>query len=301
VSPPPISGTLVSRLFDRAGGATWDLTHEQFQASLETSLAHAFADRAPSTADVDHYLHSLHLEDLAIAAACAAGSGRAWDHFVLQYRPVLYRAADAIDPTGAARELADALYAELYGLDVRAGVRQSLFRYFHGRSSLATWLRAVLAQRFVDAKRSTRRLEPLPEAELEETRESAAFAVGTDPDAPRLAGLLRAALKAALSELPARDRLRMACYYAREMTLATIGRELGEHEATVSRHLAQTRREIRAGVERRLRDDHGLNAEAIELCWRSVLADTGDLDVGAMMDLSRKDRSPDRSEGKEGV
>ena len=190
---------------------------------------------------------------------------------------------------------------ELYGLDVRAGVRQSLFRYFHGRSSLATWLRAVLAQRFVDAKRSTRRLEPLPDAELEETRESAAFAVGTDPDAPRLVGLLREALKAALSELPARDRLRMACYHAREMTLATIGRELGEHEATVSRHLARTRREIRAGVERRLRDDHGLNAEAIELCWRAVLADTGDLDVGAMMDLSRKDPSPDRSERKEGV
>ena len=69
----------------------------------------------------------------------------------------------------------------------------------------------------------------------------------------------------------------------------------------MSRHLARTRREIRAGVERRLRDDHGLNAEAIELCWRSVLADTGDLDVGAMMGLSRKDPAADRSKEKEGV
>ena len=301
MSPPPISGALVGRLFDRSGAAAWDLTREQFQAALETSLTHAFSDRAPSPEDVERYLQSLHLEDLAVACACAAGSGRAWDHFVLRYRPVLYRAGDAIDPTGTARELADALYAELYGLDVRGGVRQSLFRYFHGRSSLATWLRAVLAQRFVDAKRSTRRLEPLPDQELQETRASAAFGADRDPDAPRLVGLLRAALNATVSGLAARDRLRLACYYAKDLTLATIGRELGEHEATVSRHLARTRREIRADVERRLRDDHGLDPHAIDLCWRSVLADTGDLDVGAMMGLSRKDPSTDRSKDKEGV
>ena len=43
------------------------------------------------------------------------------------------------------------------------GERQSLFRYFQGRSSLATWLRAVLAQRYVDRLRAQKRLEPLPE------------------------------------------------------------------------------------------------------------------------------------------
>ena len=105
---------------------------------------------------------SLHLEDLALAAACADGNEAAWDHFVREHRPVLYRAADAIDKTGAAREAADALYAELFGLTERDGERRSLFRYFHGRSSLATWLRAVLAQRYVDGLRRTRRLDPLP-------------------------------------------------------------------------------------------------------------------------------------------
>ena len=43
-----------------------------------------------------------------------------------------------------AEELADSLFAELYGLS--AEKRGSLLRYFHGRSSLKTWLRAVLAQ-----------------------------------------------------------------------------------------------------------------------------------------------------------
>ena len=295
MSPPPVSGTLVSRLFERSKAATWGLTPDQFHTALSTSVAHAFSGRESSPPDIERYLDSLHLEDLAIAAACAAGCERAWDYVVTQYRAVLYRAADAIDPSGSARELADALYGELFGVNDRDGARQSLFRYFHGRSSLATWLRAVLAQRFVDAKRAGRRLEPLDEDALEEPR---AIQAGTaDPDASRLVELLRAALAAAVADLPPRDRLRLACYYAQDQTLAAIGKALNEHEATVSRHLARTRREVRAAVERRLQNDHGLNDAAIELCWRSALADSADLDVGAIMGVSRKDPSADRSTG----
>ena len=65
----------------------------------------------------------------------------------------------------ASRDLADSLYGELFGLDVRDGERRSHFRYFHGRSSLSTWLRAVLSQRHVDRLRSVRRQDPLPEDE----------------------------------------------------------------------------------------------------------------------------------------
>ena len=71
----------------------------------------------------------------------------------------------ALDPSGGARDLADALYAELFGLTERDGARRSHFEYFHGRSSLATWLRAVLAQRSVDRARAARRLAPLPDEE----------------------------------------------------------------------------------------------------------------------------------------
>ena len=45
----------------------------------------------------------------------------------------------------------------------RDGARQSLFRYFHGRSKLSTWLRAVLAQRHIDRLRAGRKLDPLPD------------------------------------------------------------------------------------------------------------------------------------------
>ena len=138
---------------------------------------------------------------------CAAGDERAWETFVREYRPRLYRAADALDRTGGAREVADSLYAELYGIKDAAGPRQSLFRYYQGRSSLATWLRAVLAQRYVDRVRAGRRTEPL----AEDTDRAAP--PPPDPDRDRYLTLVRAALAFAVSQLDPRDRLRLASYY----------------------------------------------------------------------------------------
>ena len=111
-------------------------------------------------------MNASHTGDLELARRCAGGEEAAWERFVLEFRPVLYRAADALDPGGGARDLADSLYADLFGIGDHAGERQSLFRYFHGRSSLATWLRAVLAQRYVDRLRATRRTDPLPDDDV---------------------------------------------------------------------------------------------------------------------------------------
>ena len=228
--------------------------------------------------------------DLALAAACAAGDDAAWERFVLEYRPVLYRAADALDSTGRAREVADALYADLYGLKERGGERQSLFRYYQGRSSLATWLRAVLAQRYVDRVRADRRLDPLPDdAEIASPAQSA----GSDrtDDHARFERVLAQTL----SELDARDRLRLACYYAQELTLAQTGRVLRESEATASRQLARTRRAIREGVERRLRAD-GLGDARIAQCFAAVTDDVGTLDLCVMLGgTARKKTETDRS------
>ena len=181
---------------------------------------------------------------------------------------MLYRSADAIDPAGGARELADSIYADLFGLQERDGERRSLFRYFHGRSSLSTWLRAVLAQRQVDRVRSMRRLTPLdPIGNEEAVRPPLVAAPPTDPEAPRFVALIRHALLRALALLPDRDRLRLGCYYREDLTLAQTGRLLGEHEATVSRQLARTRKVIRAEVERYMRNDCSLSDAEIARCF----------------------------------
>ena len=259
------------------------MTPDRFAAVLESSLSHAFPNAA--TPDADRYLSSLHLEDLALATACADGDEAAWEHFIREHRPGLYRAADAIDRTGAAREGADALYAELFGLSERDGERRSLFRYFHGRSSLGTWLRAVLSQRYVDGLRRTRRLEPLPTDE-----EAAALQSEQNTSAPeraRFVDSIQRTLTAAVARLEPRDRLRLACYYAQNLTLAQIGRTLREHEATSSRNLARTRRAIREDVEQQLRQTGMSEAEVAE-CFATVSADAGPLDLNEILPGPRK-------------
>jgi RNA polymerase sigma factor (sigma-70 family) len=274
----PIDAALAERLYRKARAERWRVPLERFAEALERG-----AERGAN-------LDKLHLEDLALACGCAAGDEAAWEHFIREQRPTLYRAADALDPGGSARELADGIYGELF--------ERSLFRYFHGRSSLATWLRAVLAQRHVDRLRAGRRLEPLPDDGFA----GGAFgpaAVGpaeAGPHEDRCRKLISSALTQALSELPSRDRLRLACYYAQELTLAETGKLLGEHEATCSRHLARTRRTLRGEIERRLRDQHGLSPAEIADCFAAVSQDPGELDLRQLLRTEdRKEPGDDRS------
>jgi hypothetical protein len=94
---------------------------------------------------------------------------------------------------------------------------------------------------------------------------------------------MRRAVTAAISRLPARDRLRLGYYYAEDLTLAQIGRALGEHEATVSRNLAKARREIRTDVERQLREEERMNPSQIDECFAAVVEDVGSLDVSDLL------------------
>ena len=283
------------RLYEKAGAGRWKVPTEVLSNALERSAEKAFAGRTPSDADLDRYFDALHLSDLALACACAMGRENAWDHFVREFRPGMYRAADAIDATGGAREIAEALYAELFGLKERDGIRQSVFRYFHGRSSLATWLRSLIAQRHIDRHRDTRRLEPLPEDSSSTPIRSATKA--EHPERDRFVAAMHAVLSATIAALAPRDRVRLACYYAQEMTLAQIAKLTREHEATVSRQLAKTRRSIRGEVERRLKAECDFSAAEIDECFESVVGDAGQLDLGDWLD--RKKPEVDRSINEE--
>ena len=296
---PGLTPDLLARLHRQSTATAWRVPLDTFGQALESSMARAFAGQDATARDVEQYAAALHLDDLALACACAAGDEEAWRHFIETYRPVLYRTADALEPGGGARDLADALYGDLFGLGGRDGARQSLFRYFHGRSSLATWLRAVLSQRHVDRHRERRRTEPLPDEES--AGRPIAPAATPHPDRTRFLLLMRTALAWALARLTPPDRCRLACYYAQQMTLAQVGRLLGEHEATVSRNVARTRRERRQAVEHYLKDDARLGDAAIDECFRSVAEDAGDLDLvellGAVHDTAgpRKESPAGRS------
>jgi RNA polymerase sigma-70 factor (ECF subfamily) len=282
-------------LYQQANAQQWRVSRDRFAEALEASAERAFAGRDRNARDLERYLKGLHLEDLGLACACAAGDDGAWDHFVLEQRPHLYRAADALDAAGGARDLADSLYGELFGLRERGGERQSLFRYFHGRSSLTTWLRTILSQRYIDRWREKRRIEALPDEESSEPLVAAQEP--QDLDRGRQLQLIQDALQRAVANLVVRDRLRLACYYAQQMTLAETARLLGEHEATSSRHLARTRRIIRRDVEHQLRVERQLSEAEITECFASATDDPGPLDLREMLEPAdrRKESSVDRS------
>jgi RNA polymerase sigma factor (sigma-70 family) len=282
---------LLKALYVRAKAARWSVPCEEFAAALHRSAARHFGAGQPTAQALEDYLGALHLEDLALTCALRRASEAAWEQFVADYRPVLRAAARAI--VGArgedrARELADSLYAELYGLDRSGGeLKGSLFDYFHGRSKLSTWLRSVLAQRYVDGLRASQRLQPLEaehsgrwEAGLQ--RSTAAFEK-IDPDRARLLPLLAGAVSEALAVLPATDRLLLLLYYVQGVTLAQIARMRNVHEATASRRLQSIRGELRDRVERILATGNaakngrpaaeGLSTEEIRVCMSYALED----------------------------
>ena len=258
---------LVDQLFAASGGASWGLPRALFAAALEHSASKRFGEGSPGAGKLEEYLSALHLRDLALACACAEGRSDAWDHFVATFRGYMRSAAGAIlrcpPDSPAACELADSLFADLYGLG-EGPSRRSLFGYFHGRSSLKTWLRAVLAQRHIDAIRANRRFTDLDGADGHATLPAAQLAAPRhkssagaqplrDPHRTELVTLFHRTLEVALGLLDTRDKERLRLYYAAEQTLAEIGRKLGEHESSVSRNLERTRRELRQHVEQALR------------------------------------------------
>ena len=264
----------MARLHVRAHAARWDVSVERFGVALAGAVAkHAAADAAGDA--VERLAESLHLEDLALAVACAEGHDAAWNAFITGYQPELNRAAVAIAGGSHGQDLADALIADLFGLDAKGTGRRSLFDYFHGRSKLSTWLRALLSRRHIDALRAGRRTTSLDAVERpDELFDARALTPAPpDPDRGRLAAALQQALDAALSGLEPQDRLRLAYYHVDEMTLAQIGRQLGEHEATVSRKLTRIRQTLRERIDAALRDELRLGPEEIKACYRQALED----------------------------
>ena len=282
----PLEGcdALVEWLYAQSKAGSWDLSRDAFASLLERSAKKFLAARSCSQEDLKEFLSALHLEDLALAGACAEGCEAAWEHFVATYRNYLRAAAAAIlrcsSSSAEACELADSLFSELYGLTERKDSERSLFRYFHGRSSLKTWLRAVLAQRHIDSIRARSRFEELPEDEPREILQRASVGPANslgDPHRDRYVALFTRALQTVLERFGPGEKERLRLYYAEEKTLAEIGRLFGEHESSVSRHLERARRDLRRDVEEMLRcgfsaangsaAEPGLSEAEIALCF----------------------------------
>ena len=304
---------IARNFFAEAVSERWQLSLKVYAAALARSAAKRFG-RAPFSAEqFQDYVSNLHLRDLGLACACSEGSEAAWEDFITGYRSFLRAASAAIlrctpfDPS--AIELADSLFSELYGLGGQTAGCSSLFRYFHGRSSLKTWLRAVLVQRHIDQVRALRKFDSLDElpqdGEARRIPEPAIIEVPADPRREQYLRQFREALTTALASLDARDRSRLQLYYAEDRTLAEIGRTIGEHESSVSRNLERIRKELRRTVEGLLRAGSaasngkaaaaGLDGAQIALCLQYAAEDAA-IDLDKLFDVAKPQNpsGPDR-------
>ncbi len=267
-----LAADLLKELYTAAEAKSCGLTQEEFGAvlaaigarhnyNLPTAAGASAAGRAA-------FFRSLHLQELALAHACALGREPAWQRFFSLYRGTLVRAAAALCGSAASgEELADSLYADLYGLRERAGKRTSPLASYSGRGSLAGWLRATLVQRYQDQIRRTRREAPLEDFDAPATQTPM-------PVASQLSALATA-LASTFDALAAEDRYLLAAYYLDRQTLLEIARTLSVHEATVSRRLKRLVTALRKQLIRDLRAG-GLSKAAVE---EALGADPRDLEI----------------------
>jgi RNA polymerase sigma-70 factor, ECF subfamily len=235
---------LLAELHEKSGCAKIGLAPEFFAVILcEVATKYLPADTTHS--DARTFLLTLRIEELALAQACAAGNNSAWEIFLTRYREKLYQSALRIArEDSAARDLADSLYAELYGTSTRDGERLCKLASFTGRGSLEGWLRTVLAQEFVNRYRRTKRLVSLDE----ESEDGAQFAAPQPEPVPSADSRLESATDAALASLDSEDRMVLAAYYLDGRTLAEIARMLGVHESTISRKVDKLAKSLRKKI-----------------------------------------------------
>lgn len=231
----------VRGLHSASGGEKFGLDFEQFRVILER-IAAKYLPLGSTAAAICDFYHTLRIEELALARACAAGNEAAWDTFLSRYREKLYDMALHIaKESSAARDLAESVYADLYGISQRGGERVCKLVSYAGRGSLEGWLRTVMAQEFVNRYRKQRRLVSLDE----ENAEGVQFAAVEAERSPSIDPRLEASVGAALSALPAEDRFVLASYFLDDRTLAEIARTLGVHESTISRKLDKLAKSLR--------------------------------------------------------
>jgi len=246
-------------------------------------------DPNAAATEISKFIDDLQADDLCLIVACERGDERAWTELVERFKPTVRSAArSASSNEDAAEDLAQSIWAELYGLRTRNDGRPaSKLAYYSGRGSLAGWLRAVVAQLAVDV---FRKQSKLVQAEEDADLDRLAQEVHVGEGQPVLAAMqnpeesmtnrfarseLQQALNRSVQELNAEDRLLVKLYYFDNLRLREAGAVLGVHEATASRRLSRIQTDLRKRVTEILVAERG---------WTKAEAERSFSEVGQQLD-----------------
>lgn len=297
-----------ARVLARAGESrALDATAHVVPRLRSTLEKYLLRDKAEATAgEIEKFLDGLHADEMVLVIACERSDEAAWNDLIERYRATLQSAARGASASEAeAEELAQSVWAELYGLRTRAdGSRSGKLAYYSGCGSLGGWLRAVVGQLAIDRHRRTSRLVQTEDAtdfdRLDEAEGHGedGFRVASAPDpehelaASEASRAVQSALTRAVGELAPEDRLLVKLYYFDELRLREAGAVLGVHEATASRRLARAQGEIRRRVEALLVSEHGWTRDDVVRTLGEVAAHL-EADLGQILATGARVESQD--------
>ncbi len=267
---------LLSRAENSRGLAIADL-RMRVSAALNKYLFKA--DENASGADVKSFVDEIRADDFCLIIACENGIESAWEDLVRNFDGAVKSAARKYAKNAEdAEDLAGSIWAELYGLKKDAdGKLKTKLAYYSGRGSLGGWLRAVTNQLAIDQFRKeskfvqieeAREFENLANESANNSENAKVVRVDDNPEENfsrrQTEKDVADALKTAIAELDAEDKLILKLYYFDDLKLKDIGAVLGFHEATASRKLVRIQMEIRQSVERNLQTKHGWQREEVK-------------------------------------
>jgi RNA polymerase sigma factor (sigma-70 family) len=239
------------------------------------------AHRAPAGPDKGpcEHVRRLSLDDLYLATACSQGDENAWEElaerhqgFIRDFARRFLRAPDATD-------LADQVVADLWQ-------RRKIARY-EGRSTLRTWLGAVVGHAALNAAKSGHRAASLDKEDR--LGGAPAVAVATEPAANETRSLLARLAAEAIGGLPPSEKLLLYLYYEQDLTLDQMAVSLHASKAALSRQLTRTRSNLRAAIGVLARQATGAPAEALRA---GIDLGSLELDLSDLLGRARNETGP---------
>ena len=241
-------------------------------------------DENASVESIIGFIEKLQADDLCLIVACEQGNQKAWNDLVERFSITVRSAArSASSNEEGAEDLAQSIWAELYGLRVREDGRPAgKLAYYSGRGSLAGWLRAVVAQLAIDQHRKQSRLVQTEEDSdfdriIQQGKDENKWSGHGDVVNPelelskKLAGAeMQEALAKSIKQLSAEDRVLVKLYYFDGLRLHEAGAVLGVHEATASRRLTRIHAELRRQVENTLIEEKGWSKPETQLAFADI-------------------------------
>lgn len=243
------------------------LSREQFVARFEQVVAKYVPEDAPEQSRID-FGAQLSSSDLYLATACGLPTESAWGHFYSLYDVYLKRCLrQYCREPNILNDLMDDPSAELFLPDSSG---RSRITSYDGRSSLRSWLRAVVANRVInerEKKANSMRSRDFPEDGPAVCPRACEWAVDACMSEP----LLRDCLKEGCRSLSERERQMILNRYEEQLPLGVIARRWGVHQSTVTRILERSIVKFRNAAVRVLVEKGGIGASELRTLGSMLL------------------------------